>query len=266
MNKGTVFDIKRYAIHDGHGIRTTVFLKGCPLRCPWCHNPEGQNPDPETIARATPVEDDADAATHETVGQVMTTQEIVRRIEDDILFFDESGGGVTFSGGEPLAQPEFLSSLLDACRKLEVHTCLDTCGYASPEIFASLIDRVDLFLYDVKFIDDRQHTKYTGVSNRPILENLKALDEAKKRVVIRFLAIPGITDTDENVFAVADFVASLGNLRQVSLLAYHRMASEKYRRLGRKNHMRDVPVPSKEKMKSIRDSFERRGIKVTQGA
>jgi len=266
MNKGTIFDIKRFAIHDGPGIRTTVFLKGCPLKCPWCQNPEGQNPDLEAAIRAIPVEEGTGANTDETMGRVVDVKEVMGEIEKDILFYDESGGGVTFSGGEPLAQPEFLRSLLEACKEKNMHTCLDTCGYASPEVVASVVDKVDLFLYDLKVMDDTQHQKYTGMSNRLILENLKTLDELGKRVIIRFLVIPAITDTEENLSIAADFVASLTNVRDVSLLPYHRIASEKYKRLRRKNEMEDVPQPSDKTMRAVRAHLESRGIRVTIGA
>ena len=266
MKQGTIFDIKRYALHDGPGIRTTVFLKGCPLQCPWCQNPEGQNPDPETVVRAIPIENGTGAISEETIGRVIDVAEVMKEIEKDVLFFDESGGGVTFSGGEPLAQPEFLESLLDACQEKNLHTCLDTSGYAPLEVFASLVDKVDLFLYDLKLMNDRQHQKYTGASNRLILENLKALDERGKRAIIRFLVIPGITDTEENLSATVDFVASLKNVRDVSLLPYHRFGSEKYKRLRRKNEMEDVPPPSDHTMRSVGARFESCGVRVTTGA
>jgi pyruvate formate lyase activating enzyme len=266
MQKGTIFDIKRFAIHDGPGVRTTVFLKGCPLRCLWCHNPEGQSPDPEAALPAMPVDYSPGVSPEETIGRVVGVQEVMTEIEKDILFFDESGGGVTFSGGEPLAQPQFLHSLLAACKDKNIHTCLDTCGYAPPEVLASVAAHIDLFLYDLKVMDDTQHRKYTGVSNRLILKNLKALDALGRAVVIRFLVIPGITDAEDNVSAIADFVVSLTSSKSVSLLPYHRIASEKYRRLRRKNDMEDVPAPSAETIRSVQARFESIGIMVTIGA
>jgi len=266
MQKGTIFDIKRFAIHDGPGIRTTVFFKGCPLKCPWCHNPEGQNPEPETIIRAVPVEGGGDAPTHDVIGKVVDVNAVVEEIQKDILFFDESGGGVTFSGGEPLAQPAFLELLLDACKEKGLHTCLDTSGYAPAKVFAPLVERFDLFLYDLKLMDDAEHQKCTGVPNRSILDNLRTLDELDGRVIIRFLVIPGITDAQDNIDATIDFVASLKNLGDVSILPYHKMASEKYKRLGRNNEMEGVHPPSDELMKSVRKHFEARGIRVVIGA
>ena len=266
MQKGTIFDIKRFAIHDGPGIRTTVFLKGCPLKCPWCHNPEGQHPEPETVIRAIPVEDESRPVPDETIGRLVSVEEVVEEIEKDVLFFDESGGGVTFSGGEPLAQPEFLESLLDECRQKNLHICLDTSGYAPAEVFGSVVEKVDLFLYDLKLMDDAEHQKYTGVSNHLTLENLKTLDDRRRNVIVRFLVIPKITDSQENVSATADFIAALKNVREVSLLRYHRIATEKYRRLRRKNEMEDAAPPSEPTMESVRASFERCGLKITMGA
>ena len=266
MPQGTIFDIKRFAIHDGPGIRTTVFLKGCPLRCPWCHNPEGQNPDPEPAMPVVVVPDSPGQSPDEILGRVVEVEDVVKELERDILFFDESGGGVTFSGGEPLAQPEFLDALLDACRTRKLHTCLDTSGYAPAEHFALFTDKVDLYLYDLKLMDDADHQKYAGVSNRSILDNLRTLDELQKKVVVRFLVIPGLTDTEDNISATLGFLASLRNLRDVSLLPYHRIAAEKYRRLRRKNEMEGLSPPSDEMMKSLRTRFESCGMKVTIGA
>ncbi len=265
MTRGTIFDIKRYAIHDGPGIRTTVFLKGCPLKCPWCHNPEGQNPELETMIRLLPGEGNTHTIEDETVGRVVDVREVIEEIEKDTLFFDESDGGVTFSGGEPLAQPEFLRSLLDACKDRSLHTCLDTCGYAPSEVFASLVNKVDLFLYDLKLMNDTQHQKYTGASNRPILENLRALDERRKRVILRFLVVPGITDTEENLCDTIDFIASLKSIGDVSLLPYHRIAAEKYRRLRRRNDLEGVSPPTSASMESIRERFKSHGITITVG-
>ncbi len=265
MTTGTVFDIKRYAIHDGPGIRTTVFLKGCPLRCPWCHNPEGQNPNRETMISVIRRKGPGHADGTDVVGRAVDVREVMEIVERDILFFDESGGGVTLSGGEPLMQPEFLRGLLDACKKRGIHTCLDTSGYAAPDVLASVVEEVDLFLYDVKLMDDAQHQIYTGVSNRMILKNLKTLDEQAKTVVVRFPVISGITDTEENVFGIVEFIVSTKTIRHVSLLPYHTIAAEKYRGLRRKNAMEGVRPPSDDAMTNLRTRFESCGIRVTVG-
>lgn len=204
--------------------------------------------------------------TDEILGRVVEVEEVMKEVEKDIPFFDESGGGVTFSGGEPLAQPEFLRALLDACRGRRLHTCLDTSGYAPRELFALFTDSVDLFLYDLKLMGDAEHQQYTGVSNRWIFENLKTLDELDKTVIVRFLVIPGVTDTEENVSATLGFLASLRNLRNVSLLPYHRIAGEKYRRLRRTNELEGVSPPSDERMALLRSRFENCRMRVTIGA
>ncbi|MFX1514452.1 MAG: 4Fe-4S cluster-binding domain-containing protein, partial [Promethearchaeota archaeon] len=169
--KGIIFDVKKYAIHDGPGIRTTVFFKGCPLRCWWCHNPEGQKEGLETIIKTQIDKNTLSDNQEETIGREVSVVEVITEIEKDQLFYDESGGGVTFSGGEPLMQPAFLNALLDACKEKELTTTLDTCGYASWNILKKIKDKIDLFLYDIKIIDNKEHQKYTGVSNNQILSN-----------------------------------------------------------------------------------------------
>ena len=185
MVKGIIFDIKHYAIHDGPGIRTTVFLKGCAASCWWCHNPESQCLEIEKTAR-TNTFDGICVEEEEIVGNLMTVEEVMHEIMKDKVFYDESGGGATFSGGEPLIQPDFLKAVLKHCRNRGIHTTLDTTGYASWETFKSIIPNVDLFLYDIKFVDDSQHQKYTGVSNASILYNLKNLVRHKKKIILRF--------------------------------------------------------------------------------
>jgi len=263
--EGIIFDVKRYAIHDGPGIRVTVFLKGCPLRCPWCHNPEGRNPNPETMLPHTPQGETAASGATETVGRVVSVGDIMEEIEKDILFFDESGGGVTVSGGEPLMQPEFLLALLRACKEKDLHTALDTSGFASRKVFLSILDRVDLVLFDLKIMNDEQHRNYTGVSNRSILDNLQGLDEMRKRTIVRFPVVPEITDTEENVADIAAFVASLNTIREVALLPYHKLAGGKYKRLRQQNPMEGVDAPANQRIQEIREQFENRGIRVSVG-
>jgi pyruvate formate lyase activating enzyme len=265
MGAGTIFDIKRYAIHDGPGIRTTVFLKGCPLRCRWCHNPEGQTPGPQP---GSPHGGDAqpDACdTDQAPGRTVTVADVMREVERDVIFYDESQGGVTISGGEPLMQPEFLAALLRACRSADLHTALDTCGYAPPEVFNAIAGDVDLFLFDLKLIDPREHETHTGVSNRQILDNLNTLQQRGHRVIIRFPIVPGITDTDNNVQQTIAHVASLSNVDHVALLPYHKIAGGKYKRLRRTNEMEDIEPPARERIDAIRARFEDHGIAVTVG-
>ncbi|MEW6743966.1 MAG: glycyl-radical enzyme activating protein [Planctomycetota bacterium] len=265
MVRGVVFDIKRYALHDGPGIRVTVFLKGCPLDCWWCHNPEGRSPERERFAPpawATSLLRQAD----EAVGRLITVAELMEEIEKETLFLDESGGGVTFSGGEPLAQLEFLRASLRECKRREFATALDTSGYAPAEAFLAVIEDVDLFLYDLKLMDDAAHRKYTGVSNGPVLHNLRLLAERGKAFVVRFPVIPGVTDHARNVAAIGEFVASLRPGAAFDLLPYHRIGIGKYERMRLPNRMGATPSPSRETMEAVRRMLEQYGFRVHVGA
>lgn len=243
--QGILFDIKRFALHDGPGIRTTIFLKGCPQRCWWCHNPESLNP-----------------GISDGIGEPRTIDQVMREIEKEMIFYDESGGGVTFSGGEPLMQPEFLGVLMDGCREKDIHITLDTTGCVSPQVFDSLVDKVDLFLYDLKIIDEAGHKKYTGASNRFALENLQTLSKKRKKTIVRFPMIPGITDTNENVTAVARLVSGLKGIRDIDVLPYHRTAEQKYRRLKLENKMKGVMPPPPERTGEVKDIFVTYGLNV----
>jgi pyruvate formate lyase activating enzyme len=277
--KGTTFDVRRYSIHDGPGIRTTVFFKGCPLQCAWCHNPESQSPGLERMFLANRCVrcgscleaceqgalsegDDllvADgekctlcgacaevcyAEAQQIVGREVEVSDLVAEIERDLVFYDESGGGLTISGGEPLMQPDFLLALLQACRSREIHTALDTCGYAPWETLDRIRGYVNLFLYDLKLMDDTRHRQFTGVSNEPILANLQALSERGHRIQVRLPIIPGINDDRENVELVGAFVASLPRLECVDLLPYHAIAGDKYQRLQREYDLGELQPPS----------------------
>lgn len=262
MTSGIIFDIKRFAVHDGPGIRTTLFLKGCGLRCWWCHNPEGMHYEPVAELHAGGA-----CPPHgpDMPGRKITVAEAMREIKKDLLFYDESGGGVTFSGGEPLMQPEFLGELIEACRKQEIHVTLDTSGHAPAEVFDKFRDQADLFLYDLKLIDEVAHEKFTGVSNRLILRNLAALAEARRPIAIRFPIIPDITDTPGNIRAIAETAAGIPSVRRVHLLPYHRIASGKYERLGMENRMGATMAPSSRSMDSIREQLEKAGLKIVIG-
>ncbi len=260
---GLIFDIRRFSLHDGPGIRTTVFFKGCPLRCAWCHNPESRNPWCETIEINVPL-DGATAMEQAQVGEEMTTDEVMRRILRDRIFMERSGGGATFSGGEPLLQPDFLHALLDRCRLEEVQTALDTCGHVPPDIFASVLPKVDLFLYDLKLIDEEEHERRTGVSNALILENLRTLVRRGKRIIIRMPVIPGVTDTEENLGAAARLLRFLAAIERIDLLPYHAMALGKYRRLRIPQPPAFDP-PAPERMRAIASFFAEQGLNVTIG-
>lgn len=235
MMEGVIFDIKRFAVHDGPGIRTTVFLKGCPLRCAWCHNPESQGVGVETLeGRDGPIR----------VGRSVTVDEVVEDVARDTAFFDESGGGVTFSGGEPLSQPGFLVELLDRCGELEIHRGVDTSGYGPLETLLKVAERTDLFLYDLKPADHTSHLEQTGVELALIQDNLRSLCETGVAIQLRIAVIPGITDTPENLQALGEFVASLPRQLPMKLLPYHRAAMDKYPRVGMAPPLPDTPEPT----------------------
>lgn len=286
---GVVFDIMRFCIHDGPGIRTTVFFKGCPMRCWWCHNPEGLSPKPEMFVRRERCiscgrcgsvcqigKDRAECAfcgdcvkechtgAREIVGQTMTVARVMEQIEKDIIFYDESGGGVTFSGGEPLMQPDFLEALLKRCRELEINTAVETSGYTRPEILRRIAQFVDLFLFDIKHMDEEVHREATGVSNGLILSNLAELCARHPRVEIRFPVIPGVNDDLQDVTSLANLALSL-NITGVRLLRYHNAGSEKYRSLDRTYTLTNLEPPSDAKMAEIRSIIERAGVKVLNG-
>jgi pyruvate formate lyase activating enzyme len=263
MTEGYIFDIKRYATHDGPGIRTTVFLSGCPLRCWWCHNPEGMFlpvNGPGTDLRAPA----GRGVERGFVGKVSVDQ-VMEEVEKDVVYYDQSGGGTTFSGGEPFMQPDFLQALLRACRDQTIHTAVDTSGFVAPAILENLAVDTKLFLYDVKFIDDELHQKYTGVSNREILANLTRLDEWDANVILRIPLVPGITVTRENIDNIIGFLLSNVSYRQVSLLPYHQTADAKYERLNLENKMAGIDGPTAEEIDGIRKLFEDSGFKVKVG-
>jgi pyruvate formate lyase activating enzyme len=300
LNYGKILNIQKYSIHDGPGIRTTVFFKGCPLKCIWCHNPESQSFDNELLLynkRCIGCKDCVEtckygaigfenggikfnrdkciscgsctekcyAKARELAGKAMTAEEVIDQIKKDSIFYDESGGGVTFSGGEPLSQPDFLLELLEQCKKNEYHTAIDTCGYGATEIVTAASRMADLFLYDLKSMDDEKHVRYTGVSNKLILENLNAISRLGSRIFIRIPLMPGINDDKVNIKATAEVIKNTSGIDQVNILPYHNIASDKYTRLGRQNGSVDIPVPSEEHIESIKKEFLDCGIKVKIG-
>jgi len=218
---GIVFDIKEFAVHDGPGIRTTVFLKGCPLACSWCHNPEGISPKPQVLRGP---------AGERIAGQEYTAEELAAILNGQAEILRMNGGGVTFSGGEPLFQAQFVADVID--RLCGIHVLLDTAGYASEKDFASLAKRSDLVYYDLKLIDSQAHRRYTGVDNGPILRNLHMSSEMGVPFVIRVPLVPGVTDTDRNLAAIGKTVAGLPGLVRVDLLPYNKAAGGKYRAAG----------------------------------
>ena len=248
---GRIFDVKRFSAHDGPGIRSTVFLTGCPLRCAWCHNPEAFANGAETGA-------------HFRVRDV-TVPGLVRELERDVPYYDTSGGGVTLSGGEPLLQSAFVLELLRACRKRELHTALDTCGQVEPAVLSEAAALSDLILYDLKAMDTNVHREWTGAGNSRILDNLQLLSCLPVEVWIRLPLIPGVNDDARNLEAM---IALLSNtrFRRVSILPYHRIAAAKYQRLGLPNRMAGVNPPSPDRIEEIRARFAAAGFNPQVGS
>ena len=220
MKKGCVFDIREFTVHDGPGTRVTVFMKGCPLRCRWCHNPEGLSFDIQKNMR-----------TGQTVGKIYSSHELVEKISAFKPFFTASGGGVTFSGGEATAQEEFI---YECCKKLSgIHKCLDTSGFCKPDSFEKLLSEFDLIYYDIKIADSKKHEEYTGQSNETILENLNILCKQKKIYNIRIPLIPNITDTEENLSGIEKLILNLNfPPKSIDLLPYNNLAAGKYEQYG----------------------------------
>ena len=220
--KGTVFSIEEFAINDGPGIRTTVFLKGCPLRCEWCHNPEGLSPKPQIMQKK-------DGA--EMCGKEMEAEELANLLLRNEKILRLNKGGVTFTGGEPLMQSDFLCEVLSLIHP-RIHCAMETCGYASSDTFMEVLQGIDFVLFDCKHTDDMAHRKYTRVSNQPILRNLQVLKESGTDFVLRIPLIPGVNDTKENMLAVCDLLTDAPGLKRVELLRYNKLAGAKYGMLG----------------------------------
>ncbi len=301
MSKPLVFDIKRYAINDGPGIRIVIFLKGCNLNCTWCHNPEGISAETErmyspakcikcgTCVEACPekaitlttegiITDPAlcnlsgkcaevcPTKAIEISGREISVNEIIKEIEKERPFFDQSGGGVTFSGGEPLLHHKFLIRLLKECGKLGIHRAVDTAGFVTTDIIRDVAEHTDLFLYDLKIMDSEKHRKWTGVTNEKILENLKVLAETGAKITIRIPLIGGVNDDPENIEAAAHFVTELsGEKKVVNLLPYHKIAQTKYQKLGRSEEFQLMEEPSGEVQLQAVSIFRKHGLVATIG-
>ena len=267
MTSGFIFNLKKYAVHGGPGIRTTVFMQGCPLNCWWCHNPESRE-----MKQSESVVQNKSNCLRPYYQKIpyqkalkVTVKEIMQELRKDLIFYEESGGGVTFSGGEPLMQPDFLQKLLQACKDENIHTVVDTSGYADWPLYKKILPEVDLFLYDLKIIDSRQHIKYIGISNQLIIENLRKLLEADKKVYIRIPLIPGITDTRGNLIQIADFLVSLPHIQRIDLLPYNPMGEEKYNKLNRKLKLSNIKHQSDRELKKFQALLEPYGFEVTIG-
>jgi len=297
---GIIFDIKKYAIHDGPGIRTTVFLKGCPLSCRWCHNPEGLSitsqivynrgkcidcgecvdacPQQALWLSSRGVETDSTrcircgacarvcpAEARECIGEMIHVKDLVNAVAKDVAFYDQSGGGVTFSGGEPLLQAEFVMAALDACRGQNIHCTLDTTGYADLDTIREVALRTDLFLYDLKMMDREKHKRYTGVSNEKILRNLEFLTGTDAEIIIRIPLITGINDDDENIDQTGRFITALPGIRKVHILPYHNFQKNKYMKFERTYPAGGIALPTQDQAAAVTKRLEGFGLDVTIG-
>jgi len=297
---GTLFAIKRYALHDGPDLRVTVFLKGCPLSCLWCHNPEGLVPQksmltlpekcvgcgdclkvcPEgALAPAQKGVSRNDAActacarcaeacpalAHEAVGRDWSVDEVMTEIEKELPFFAGTRGGVTFSGGEPLSQPDFLESLLLACGRLGLHRAVDTSGFASADTVRRIARHTDTFLFDLKHMDPQAHRRATGVDNAPILANLKWLAESGAEIQLRLPLIPGINDDEPNLRSTGLFAASLPGITGIDVLPYHSTARSKYAKLGLAYPGEHIPASSPSSVDQAVHILQNCGLRVRIG-
>jgi len=296
MIKGSILKIQRYSIHDGPGIRTAVFLKGCPLNCWWCHNPEAQESDVRIIYQKNKCmicgkcvslcHESAITVSNEThsidssrcsycfrcisgcptnaleaIGKVITVTDVIREIERDNIFY-ESSGGVTFTGGEPFYQFDFLYELLHICKQNGIHTVVETSGLTDWKNLLKSSSCVDMFYYDIKLMDENKHKKYTGYSNEIILDNLLNLSRIHDDICIRVPIIPGINDDDENIKKTCDFLLKT-NIRKVEILPYHTIGVYKYDLISRKYKLDAIDAPRSEKLEKVKECFRHMGFYVS---
>lgn len=247
--KGRIFDIQRYSVHDGKGIRTIVFLKGCVLRCRWCCNPESQEYAVQTmLVQGKP----------KVIGRDVTVREAIEEVEKDRNYYRRSGGGMTLSGGECLCQPEFARDLLRGAKAAGINTAIESTACAKYEVIDELLPYLDVYLMDIKHIDSGKHKEFTGRSNELILENAKKIAESgKTNLVIRVPVVPGFNDTVGEIRAIAEFADHLAGVKKIHLLPYHRLGQDKYEGLGREYLLKDLLPPENEKMDTLKKTVER---------
>ncbi|MFC2115691.1 glycyl-radical enzyme activating protein [Bacteroidota bacterium] len=262
--KVCIFDIKRFAVHDGPGIRTTVFFKGCPLECWWCHNPEGINKDTECFTEELEL-DGVSLSKEVKVGRWIDVEELINELERDRVFMEESGGGISFSGGEPLQQAEALFRLLEMSGERNIHATVDTSGYTSEENIIKTASYADLILFDLKTMDDAKHRKFTGVSNQRILSNLEKALECTHEIIVRIPLVEGFNDSESEIGSMIEYLSSLDGLEAVDILPYHPFGTHKYRRFNRENRLSGLKKPSDKRLKEVRNAFSDAGFRVRTG-
>ena len=250
--KGRIFNIQRFSIHDGPGVRTIVFLKGCPLRCKWCCNPESQEWDVQQMKVADTVK---------TVGKDVTVGDVMEQVEKDRIYYRRSGfGGMTLSGGECTWQPDFSEALLKTAKENGISTAIETTAHAEIGVIRRLLPYIDTVLMDIKHIDPIKHRDYTTKDNVLILENAKIIAKEAKKLIIRTPVVPTFNDTEDEIRAIAEFAKSIG-VTEMHLLPYHRIGSDKYAGLGRRYEMAHINVPEKEKMQRLLEVVNSTGLK-----
>lgn len=248
---GRIFDIQKYSIHDGPGIRTIVFLKGCALRCRWCCNPESQHFEIETMRFG---------GADKVMGRDVTVREVLHEVKKDVPYYKRSGGGVTLSGGEALLQPAFATALLRACKEHGINTAIETTGFQKFDIIKEYLPLLDYILMDIKHMDSAKHKEFTTQPNELILENAVKIAESGANLTIRVPVIPGFNDTRAEISAIAAFAASLPNVRHLHLLPYHRMGEDKYAGLGRDYSLAGIPPMDAEHMEPLLQAAKQSGL------
>ena len=264
--KGLVFNVNRFAVHDGPGIRVTFFLKGCPLSCFWCHNPEGIFPEPEMVLQRNRI-GEREFSHYERMGREFSVSDVLSILDSEKIFIDSSGGGVTFSGGEPMLQHQFLLETLEACKMNGYHTAVDTSGYFAADYVDPVMRNTDLFLFDLKHMDPGKHTEFTGVSNIQIFSNLRRMLEGSTDILIRIPIIPGFNDDKDHLISLKQFLAEIytERMKGINLLPYHRIGITKYSKLGKEYKMNGVNQPTQERMLELKELFSIEGLTATIG-
>ena len=255
-----IFNIKRFAVNDGPGIRTTIFFKGCPMKCWWCHNPESQSAAIQQTLKTYKISNRV-FQEKEEVGYNISSDELLNEILKDNVFFEESHGGVTFSGGEPLMQGAFLLDILKKCKAKNIHTCVDTCGYTNIDQLKEIAQYTDLFLFDIKHLNNSLHKQYTNTENKLILKNLHMLINLDKEIIIRFPLIEGINDSKEHLSELKTLIKSFNKQIELHILPYHSLGKEKYKNLEIINPLEEMPNFDLEKAEQVMNYFKRNDIR-----